>query len=197
MRYREYGRTITKIIEEVCKYPDGEKKNEAAKAIVYAMSLVTGISVKDDVAYHKLWDHLMILSDFALEQAWPFSQEELETLKARASSEKTKPDKIPYKNSQIHRRHYGLYLESMMKKLKDVPDGEEYKALSALVTQQAKRSYIVWNGDLSDDNIIVDQVAKESGDSRISENLKDRNIYVNPNSLPIEPVNGKKKKKKK
>ena len=68
MLYREYGRTITKIMEEVCAAPDVDSKEEATRAIEYAMSQVAGVSIKDDVSYHKLWDHLMVLSDFRLEK---------------------------------------------------------------------------------------------------------------------------------
>ena len=90
--FREYGRSVKKIIDDVCKLPDGDTKTEAAQAIITMMGLVGGMSLRDDVSYHKLWDHLMLLSEFKLESAWPFEREELEHLKARqnAGSEQQK-----------------------------------------------------------------------------------------------------------
>lgn len=198
MQFREYGRTVKKMIDKVCEVEEGDARNEATRALVSVMGLVGGMSIRDEVSLHKLWDHLMVLSEFRLASAWPYSQEELEHLKQRASEETYHPDKrLPYKNTQISRRHYGAYLESMMRQLKQTPDGEEYDTLATLVAQQAKRSYLVWNGDLSDDNILVNQIAQVSDDERVKERLLDKGIYVNHASLPIEPVQGKKKKKKK
>lgn len=198
MMFREYGRTIKKIIDNVCATPESEERKEAACAIVTSMAQVSGVSLRDDVAYHKLWDHLMILSDFQLESAWPFEQTELDQLKERHSGESNlKAERLPYKNTAIGCRHYGEYLESMLKHLKDIPDGEEYKALLTLVAQQAKRSYLVWNGELSDDNIVVEQMARISGDERVMAYLKDKPITVPNNTLPVETTPVKKKKKRK
>ncbi len=198
MLYREYGRTIEKIIEKVCATPESEERNEAARAIVTSMAQIAGLSLRDDVVYHKLWDHLMIMSGFVLESAWPFGQEELAQLKERhETTENSKAEKLPYKDRTIGSRHYGEYLESMLHHLKDIPDGEEYRMLVTLVAQQAKRSYLVWNGELSNDNIVVEQMVRISGDERLREYLIDKPIVVPPNTLPIETAPSKKKKKRK
>ncbi|MBO4307362.1 MAG: DUF4290 domain-containing protein [Bacteroidales bacterium] len=198
MQYREYGRNVKKMVEFVCGLEESEKKNQAVRSLVNVMGLVSGLSIKDDVSYHKLWDHLMVLSSFRLESAWPFGQEELDALKQRMSEDhKVNRERLHYKNSNINRRHYGAYLEAMMKKLKDMPDGDEYDALSMLIAQQAKRSYLVWNGELSSDNIVVDQLAETSGDSRIKDKFQNKNIYVSHNSLPTDVSQNNKKRKKK
>ena len=196
MLYREYGRTITKIIEEVCAAPDGASKEEATRAIVYVMSQVAGVSIKDDVSYHKLWDHLMVLSDFRLEKSWPFTAEELELLKQKNAKKNEKPEKrLPYKDEKISIRQYGAYLESMMKKLPSTPEGDEYDALVTLIAQQTKRSYLAWNGELADDNIIVDHIARISGDGRVVEKLRNKRIVVPSNTLPVDVMQPKKKQK--
>ena len=198
MMFREYGRTVKKLIDDVCKAPEGETKNDAAKAIVTVMGLVSGLSLRDDVSYHKLWDHLMIMSEFKLENAWPFGQDELTLLKERQNGgEAAKAERLQYKNTKIGSRQFGEYLESMLQHLKELPDGEEYDALVTLVAQQAKRDYLVWNGELADDNIVVEQMAKMSGDERILAHLKDKSIVIPSGTLPQETMAKKKKKKKK
>ncbi len=198
LQFREYGRSVKKMIDYVCTVDEGETRNEATRALVAVMGQISGMSLRDDVSYHKLWDHLMILSDFRLASAWPFSSEELETLKTRRQNMANAPAKrLPYKNSNIRMRHYGAYLESMMKKLGETPDGEEYDALTNLIAQQAKRSYLVWNGDLSDDEIVVNQMEQMSSDPRVGKNLHGKSIYVNSISLPTESTRPSKKKKKK
>ncbi len=198
LEYREYGRTINKVIDNVCNYPDGEKKNTATRAIVYMMAQVAGISVKDDLSYHKLWDHLMILSEFRLQQAWPFTPQELQQLKERiASGDQHQHGRLTYSNNKITTRYYGANLEKMLHKIKEMPNGEEYDAAATLLSQQAKRSYLVWNGELADDNIIVEQIGRISDDVRIKEKLLNTPINVPHSTLPIEPLQTKKKRKKK
>lgn len=197
--YREYGRAIQKLIDNVCELPEGEQKNDAVRAIVYSMSIVSGVSVKDDLSYHKLWDHLMLMSSFKLEKAWPYTSEDLENLKNRATNEKTKPtEHIPYSDrNRIRIRQYGANLDAMICKLKNMPDDEEYRDLVNLISEQTKRSYLAWNGDLSDDSIIVDHVARLSEDERVREVMKNKKIVVPPNTIPTDIVEKKKKKKRK
>lgn len=198
MTYREYGRSVEKLIQNVCLMEDGEKKSEAAKAVVYSMSIVSGVSIKDDLSYRKLWDHLMILSSFRLEKTWPYTEEELERLKQRASSEDERPkEHLPYRNSRIRIRQYGANLDAMMCRLKEMAYDDEYRELVTLIVEQTKRSYLAWNGELSDDSIIVDHVARLSDDERVREVMSGKKIVVQPGSIPFEVVEKKKKKKKK
>ncbi len=198
LQYREYGRNVRKMIDYVCTMPESDKKNSAVKVVVAMMGQVSGVSMRDDVMVHKIWDHLMVMSAFQLESCWPYSPEDLEALKQRAKEVDDMPRKrLPYKNSNISRRHYGSNLESMMRKMKEMPDGEEYQTLAVLLAQQAKRSYLVWNGDLSDDDIVVNQMVETSDDTRIADKLMHKGIYVPHGTLPVDLMNGKKKKKKK
>lgn len=198
MKYREYGRSVKKIIEQVCASEEGEAKNEATRALIPVMGQVSGLSVRDEVSLHKLWDHLMVLSEFRLASAWPYGSEELEQLKQHVEAGNAKPgERLPYRSTTIRHRHYGANLEAMIRQLKNTPDGEEYDALSSLVAQQAKRSYLVWNGELSDDDTIVNQMAQLSGDERVEEHLHGKGIFVNYDTLPVENSGKNKKKKKK
>ena len=80
---REYGRNIQKMIEDAVKIEDREKRNEAAKAIVKAMSLATTANgnvsntqiqkERESIDYwRKLWDHLFIISNYQLDVDSPF-----------------------------------------------------------------------------------------------------------------------------
>ena len=203
LKFREYGRNIDKMIECVCMAEEGEKRNEAARALVGVMGQVSGMSLKDEVSLHKLWDHLMLISSFRLESAWPYPTEELEKLKVRAADSNLKrAERLPYKTSKPGRRHFGVYLEEMMRKLKEVECGEEYDVMLDLIAKQAKRSYLVWNGELGEDGIIVDAVANISSDDRVEEKMRGRSINVDADSIAsartqMNPIKKKKKKKKK
>lgn len=198
--YREYGRNVVKMIDYVCNIEEEEKCAQAVGAVVDMMARVAGVSLNDNVASHKIWDHLMIMSAFKLEKEWPYSEEELAELKKRAleGNDERQSVKLAYNNAMMENRLYGSNLEKMMKKLGQVEDEAEFETLTNLVAQQAKRNYLVWNGELSDDDIVVNHISEVSGDDRVAPLLKGKIITVPNGSLPSETErNGKKKKKKK
>lgn len=201
LQYREYGRNIKKMIDYVCTIEEPERRGKAVRMVIAMMAQVSGMSLREEVSLRKVWDHLMVMSMFKLEDQWPFEQKDLDELKASLNANDRRPkQRLQYKNSQIERKHYGAYLEAMMRKLKEVPDGEEYTALSTLIVQQAKRSYLAWNGELSGDEIVVNQLVETSGDSRIAEQYNGKGIFVPHGSVPYEnsgAQQARKKKKKK
>ncbi|MBQ7061709.1 MAG: DUF4290 domain-containing protein [Bacteroidales bacterium] len=198
IEYREYGRVMERIVERVCKLEKPEERIEAARATIETMSRVSEPGPRDEVSRHKMWDHLMVMSDFSLADTWPYSDVELEALRLRTAHKNDRPkERLPYSSRKIEHRHYGAWLEKMAHKLKEVEDGPAYDELALQVARQAKRSYLVWNGDVTNDNMIVDQVAEMSGDERVQQRLHDQPVVVPFNSLPLEEASKKKKKKRK
>lgn len=198
LHYREYGRSVVKMMEFVCGMETGERREEATRALVGVMGMVGGLSLNEPGELHKLWIHLMLMCDFKLADAWPYGEEELILLKGldgRKMSERGM--RLPYKSSETDNGFYGVYIQEMMHKLKDMPDGEEYELASNLVVQQTKRLYLAWNGVLPSDDIIVNFVEKVSGDERIGKRFLGENIVVNPMSIPADNSFQKKKKRRK
>ena len=72
----------------------------------------------------------------------------------------TAPKRLPYPQSRIKYRHYGLLIEELTRKLKEMPEGEERRQLALLVAGQMKRSLSEWNKDALNDRKIVDDLAR-------------------------------------
>jgi hypothetical protein len=104
---------------------------------------------------HKLWDHLAIMSDFKLDIDYPFEIVKKEDLVM-------KPEKIAYSNGAIRYRHYGRFLEELVKKASEVKDEEERKASIKLLAIQMKKSLNNWNKDGMEDQKIVDDLREYS-----------------------------------
>lgn len=98
---------------------------------------------------HKLWDHLAIMSDFKLDIDYPYEIVKKESLEV-------KPEPLPYPQSGIRYRHYGRFLESMIKKVKDYPNEEDRKQLITLLANHMKKSFQNWNKDGVEDQKILD-----------------------------------------
>ncbi|MBQ9312043.1 MAG: DUF4290 domain-containing protein [Bacteroidales bacterium] len=143
----EYGRNVQKMIEYCMTIEDRQKRNDYAKTIIVAMSQVNQAG-RDSMNYlHKLWDHLFIISDYKLDIDSPYP-------KPQPEQAEEKPTPLKYKNSQITYRPYGALLESMIKKITQLPEGEEKNILIELSAQEMKKLYLQYNINTCDDEVL-------------------------------------------
>ena len=155
MELPEYGRSVQNMGDHALTIEDREERQRCANTIVNIMGgMFPHLRDVPDFK-HKLWDHLAIMSDFKLDIDYPFEivkREELEM----------KPGKIAYPDKAIRYRHYGRFLESMIKKLSEMEEGEEKQALLQLLAVQMKKNLNNWNKEGIEDQKIVDDLREYS-----------------------------------
>ncbi len=161
---REYGRNIQKMVELALLIEDYDKRTEAAKAIIKVMSQLNPSSrdnqEKESSDYwHKLWDHLFIISNYQLDVNAPFE-------KPLPISENKDVITNSYNKAQIHNRTYGRNMEKIIKTVADYPDGELKTKLTQNIANHLKKLYLTWNRDTVDDQLIVKQL-HEMSDGRL------------------------------
>lgn len=197
---REYGRNIQKMIEDTLKEPDYEKRSEKAKAIVRMMAIISpedkdNKNQKESVDYwHKLWDHLFIMSDYKLDVASPFPKPE-------PKKEEFQFEKPEYNKHTIHYRTYGRNMENIIKAVSDYPS-EQRMEMGRTLANHLKKLYLTYNRDTVDDKLIIEQL-NELSHGNISlpadfvlDSTKD--ILKNTSTAnQNKPLNAKKKSKKK
>lgn len=197
---REYGRNIQKMIEDTLKEPDYEKRSERAKAIVRMMALINpedkeNKNQKESIDYwHKLWDHLFIMSDYQLDVESPFPKPE-------PKKEDFVFEKPDYNKHQIQYRTYGRNMENIIKAVSAYPP-EQRNRLGKTLANHLKKLYLTYNRESVDDKLIVDQL-RELSDGQIAlpedfELDSTKDILKNAsNANQNKPLNAKKKSKKK
>jgi hypothetical protein len=150
LQITDYGRNIYKLIEYAKTIEDRDKRNAVAACIVNVMAQVNP-KVKEETDYkHKLWDHLLLMSNFELDvdSPYPVSHE---------NNIDFEPKPLKYKTNHINYRHYGKVLEDLIEKVASYPEGEEKEVLIELIAHQMKRSYLTWNRNTVSDDIIFEQ----------------------------------------
>lgn len=215
LEIREYGRNIQKMIEQAVTIEDRQKRNEAAKAIIKAMSMISPSlasgtatnpptnnnsqpdpqlqKLKDSLDYwQKLWDHLIIISNYQLDIDSPFAkpEKEKETVHIIPKSE--------YKKAGIRVRSYGRYLDQMIQTVTEYPDGPEKLQLTKDIANQMKKLYLTWNRDTVEDSVIISQLYQLSdGKLTLPEDFTFNTITDLPATNTAQPAKKKKKRKKK
>jgi hypothetical protein len=163
----EYGRNIQKMIDFAVTVDNREERNRVAQAIINVMGQLNP-HLRDVTDFkHKLWDHIFIISDFKLDVDSPYPQPTRETFQ-------TKPETVPYPSDAIRYKHYGKTVEALIAKAKEYPDGDEKNALVEQIANLMKRSYLAWNRDSVNDEVILDQ---------LNELSKGQLKLANPNAL--------------
>ncbi|HKK58719.1 MAG TPA: DUF4290 domain-containing protein [Salinivirga sp.] len=172
----EYGRHIQKLVQHIKTIEDREERTKAAHALIPIMAQVN-TNLRENGDYkHKLWDHLFIMADFDLDVDAPFEMPDKEVLNR-------KPDPLPYSQGKFKKKHYGKIIQNMMDKIDDYPP-EEQEVLVELLANQLKKSYVKWNKDsVNDDVIISDFIELAEKDVNFKDNIKlveTRNILAKP-----------------
>jgi hypothetical protein len=151
----EYGRNIQRMIDYAISIEDREKRNVAANAIIQVMGQLNP-HLRDFADFkHKLWDHIFIISDFKLDVDSPYPRPTAETFK-------TKPELVKYPVGKIKYKHYGKITEKLIDKASEFPEGKEKDMLAEIIANLLKRSYLNWNRDTVNDQMILDQLEELS-----------------------------------
>ena len=136
----EYGRSVQNMVNHALTITDREERQRCANTIIKIMGNMYPLLRDLPDFKQKLWDHLAIMADFKLDIDYPYEIVQPDTLKSP-------PERIPYSNGRIRYRHYGFFLERLIKKAMEMPEGEERAQLVHLIAIQMRKNFITWNKD--------------------------------------------------
>lgn len=150
----EYGRNIQQMVEYAMTIEDRAERQRCVNTIINVMgNLFPHLRDVNDFK-HKLWDHLAMMSNYQLDIDYPY-----DVPKAR---EHTVPDKLPYPSPTLRNRHYGRFLQQFIN-VASAYDGPDKIRFITIIANQAKKSYLLWNGESVSDKKILDDLRKLSG----------------------------------
>lgn len=162
----EYGRNIQKMVNHIKTIEDRDERNKAAKTVIGVMGNLNPHLRDVNDFKHKLWDHLAIIADFDLDIDSPYPWLEPESLKSI-------PDKVPYSQHRIKKKHYGRSIVLMIDKAVELEAGEEKDDLVRMIAYHMKKSYLTWNREaVSDSEIFTDMKTLSGGKLEADPDLK-------------------------
>jgi len=144
----EYGRNIQKMVDLIMATEDRDERNRLAQALISVMGNLNPHLRDIHDFKHKLWDHLAIMADFKLDIDYPYDIPVPETFQE-------KPKIVKNTQSPIRYKHYGKVLEQMINYACGMEEGEERRALISIIGNHMKKSYLTWNREAVDDQVIM------------------------------------------
>lgn len=184
----EYGRNIQNMVDHCLTLEDREERTACAHTIVRAMMTLFPNNTSDREEYRrKLWDHLLIMSDFKLDIDLPFETVRPETFEGR-------PEPLPLPgHPKMAFRHYGTLVEELIAKAVEMPEGPERTELVYLIANQMKKLRCVIDRDSTDDERIFNDLHYLS---KGAINVPRGAMVLQEYKAPAPQPTGKKKKKK-
>jgi hypothetical protein len=152
---KEYGRNTQNIVNYILTIEDRTKRSQYAKTLIELMKQINpGMRDAQD-SYHKLWDHLYIMSNLKLDVDSPYPCPEVSIFDK-------KPMRVTYNTNNLYFKHYGRNIELLIKKAIELTDKEEQDAAILYIGKLMKRFYASWNKENIDDAVIVEHLHKMS-----------------------------------
>ena len=187
LRLPEYGRNIQQMVDYCQTITDRDERTRCAYTIVEVMKTLLPQTGDADEYMRKLWDHLAIMSDFALDVDYPFEIIAPDHLESR-------PEPISYRPSYIRHQHYGKGIEKLMDAASAMEAGEEKDALVHLIANQMKKLRLTVNPDTTDDRKVIMELADLSYGNLL---LDPDTTHLHDYSIADLPAATKKKRKRK
>ncbi|MCB0408729.1 MAG: DUF4290 domain-containing protein [Flavobacteriales bacterium] len=162
----EYGRNIQKMVEHAITIENRDERNKVAQAIINVMGQLNP-HLRDITDFkHKLWDHIFIISDFKLDVDSPYPIPDKESILK-------KPEKLDYPQSKIKFKHYGKNVEHIIEEAVNMEDGEAKNELIKIIANLMKKSYLTWNRESVDDDLIMSDLSSLSkGRLKVDDSFK-------------------------
>jgi len=154
---KEYGRHIQKMVEHLLTIEDKEERQRNAYAVIELMGFLNPHLKNVEDFRHKLWDHLFLISDFALEVDSPYPIPTKETLKA-------KPEVLAYPKKYPKFNHLGKNIEVVIDKALKEENPDKRQGFANAIAYYMKLTYSNWHKELvHDDNIQTELSAITKG----------------------------------
>lgn len=167
----QYGRNVQKLVKYCMTIEDREKRTNFAKSIIQIMGQLNPAARESGDFRHKLWDHLYVISDFKLDVDSNYTMPSPDVLIA-------KPDKVEYSENNIKYKMYGSNVDRIIKEAIKFEEGPEKDALVHAIANHLKKSYLNWNRESVDDELIFEHLEALS-DGKLKLN---KDLYLNTTS---------------
>lgn len=183
----EYGRHIHRMVGYCKTIEDREERNLFAEAIIEVMgNLNTYLRDVTDFQ-HKLWDQLFIMAEFDLDVDSPFPIPDKETFQSP-------PQPLKYPKYSNKYRYYGRNIKKMIDVAIEWEEGDKKLGLVKNIANQMKKSYLLWNKDQVDDQVIYNQLKDLSNGKLDLEKMEKASDYDVNLSSKNDLTNGRSKK---
>jgi hypothetical protein len=162
----EYGRHVQNLVLKIKEEPDANMRQLYAEEIISLLNIINPAN-KGLVDYkEKLWNHLFRIANYDLDVKVP------DGINIHPIAEKPKAH-LPYPVNTFNYRHYGHFIQKMIKKGMEMEPGQKRDTFAEVVGSFMKLAYRTWHKEhyVNDEIIREDLLEMSEGKLDIKENF--------------------------
>lgn len=173
----EYGRHLHKLIENVKTIGNREERNKAANAVIKIMGNMNPHLRDVPDFQHMLWDQLFHMSNFDLDVDSPYPIPSPESIHIQ-------PVRLDYPQEFPKYRFYGNNIIHMIEEAMRWEEGEKRDALIMVIANHMKKSYLSWNKETVEDEVIFEHLL-ELSNGKFNLMKKDEELSTTSNLIRV------------
>jgi len=183
----EYGRNVQNMVRFLKDIEDKELRTAYAEEIVNLFAIMYPANRLLADYQEKLWNHLYKIARYDLDLNVPegITIHLADNIKVEAH--------LPYPQKQFNNRHYGRYIQEMIKNARALEPGPKRDAYAEVIASYMKLAYRTWNKEhfVSDDIIIMDLREMSNNELNFDDDYSIENLISMKNKLSanIAPLN--------
>lgn len=144
----EYGRNVLTMVGELLKIEDKAERSKQAQIVINVMGNINP-TLRDSSEYsHKLWDHLHVMADFALDIDAPYETPSRDALNLI-------PERLVYKRTYISQKQYGDNIKRMIQVLCENKDKEGVRETAIEIVKFMRQKSYDFNLEYPSNEIVV------------------------------------------
>ncbi len=164
----EYGRNIQDLIF-FCKTIElPEYRQKFAEEVINLMQIITPYNRNIDEHRKKLWHHFFRIANYDIDVVPPGG------IKPSPEEDRLAPHKIEYPKGTDSYRHYGSYVNQLIKKAMSMEPGQKRHEFSHIIGSYMKMAFKNWNKEhyVSDELIKSDLALMSKGELVMDEGVQ-------------------------
>lgn len=175
LRMPEYGRNIQLMVEYVREIEDREERQAYAEKVVKLMQVMKPSNKALEDYVDKLWTHFFQIAEFEIDVDTPTG------VTPTYENNKKIPEILGYPHEEMRFRHYGFYIQKMLKSAMAMEDEEKKAGYFRTIGSYMKLAYKTWNREhyVSDEIIKEDLMALTNGEVKLDEETS-LDLLANP-----------------
>ncbi len=155
MTIREYGRGVQKMVDHITAITDDKERQDAAETLVEVMNILNPQNVTVEDPLHKLWDHMIMMSDYKMKVESPYEMPTAEVKQA-------KPEPLSYPKERLEFRHLGKKFGVLLKKALVETDEEKKQGYIHTLALFMRVAYSNWHEEKMHDDQIHNELKQLS-----------------------------------
>jgi hypothetical protein len=183
IRYPEYGRVIQGMLLYAKTIQERPKRQKTVEAIVQMMQMLSPVgnrSVEDH--RERLWNHAFAIAGYDLDVTPPHN------IVIVREDQKPKAEHVEYPATTKRFRHYGKFIQAMMEKAIEMPEGPKKEGFVEVIASYMKLAYKTWNKE----HYVSDDVVKDDLEVMTEGKLE---LHEGHSSLDLLSISANKREK--